>query len=77
MADSNYEKVFRQYQEWFLQDNPRETADFLGLKTDREYLYIPFFGELCTITLKDGNIGKADGSGVPVEDRLTIMQHLH
>ena len=26
MADSNYEKVFRQYQEWFLQDNPRETA---------------------------------------------------
>ena len=30
MADSNYEKVFRQYQEWFLQDNPRETADFLG-----------------------------------------------
>ena len=77
MADSNYEKVFRQYQEWFLQDNPRETADFLGLKTDREYLYIPFFGELCTITLKDGNIGKADGSAVPVEDRLTIMQHLH
>lgn len=77
MADSNYEKVFRQYQEWFLQDNPKETADFLGLKIEKEILYIPFFHEVCAVSLKDGNITTADSLAIPVEDRLSIMQHLH
>lgn len=77
MSDSNYEKVFKQYQEWFLQDNPEETAEILKLRTDAAYLYIPFFGELCKVSRRDGSITKADDSPVFVEDRLTIMQHLH
>ena len=32
MADSNYEKVFRQYQEWFLQDNPRGNSRLSGVE---------------------------------------------
>lgn len=27
MSDSNYEKVFKQYQEWFLRDNQEKTAE--------------------------------------------------
>lgn len=77
MSDSNYEKVFKQYQEWFLRDNQEKTAEVLKLKMDSKYLYVPFFGELCKVSRRDGNIRKADDSAVLVEDRLTIMQHLH
>ena len=77
MSDSNYEKVFKQYQEWFLRDNQEKTAEVLKLKMDSMYLYVPFFGELCKVSRRDGNIRKADDSAVLVEDRLTIMQHLH
>ena len=54
-----------------------ETAEVLKLKMDSMYLYVPFFGELCKVSRRDGNIRKADDSAVLVEDRLTIMQHLH
>ena len=77
MSDSNYDKVFKQYQEWFLRDNQEKTAEVLKLKMDSMYLYVPFFGELCKVSRRDGNIRKADDSAVLVEDRLTIMQHLH
>ena len=43
MEDSNYEKVFQHFQTLFLEKNIDETAKILQLKTDREYLYVPFF----------------------------------
>ena len=40
MSDSNYEKVFKQYQEWFLRDNQEKTAEVLLVWRNRRYVGI-------------------------------------
>ena len=47
VENSNYEKVFKQFQERFLKGYRFETAKILHLKTDENYLYVPFFYKTC------------------------------
>lgn len=76
MEDSNYEKVFQQFQERFLKKNIDETAKILQLKTDIHYLYVPFFYEICRVEKATGEITGEKGQEISVMDRLTIMHHL-
>lgn len=74
--ESNYEKVFKHFQAYFLKREVEKIAKDLRLTIDDEYLYIPFFYELCCVTKDTGEITKKDGKQISVMDRLTIMHHL-
>ena len=76
MEDSNYEKVFQEFQKRFLKKNIDETAKRLQLKTDTYYLYVPFFNENCRVEKATGEITGETGQELCVSDRLTIMHHL-
>ena len=76
MEDSNYEKVFKQFQERFLKKDIDETARILHLKTDENYLYVPFFHKICRVKKDSGEIEGETEQKVSVTDRLTIMHHL-
>lgn len=76
MEDSNYEKVFQHFQTLFLEKNIDETAKILQLKTDREYLYVLFFYEICRVKKATGEIVGEKEQEISVMDRLTIMHHL-
>lgn len=76
-SESNYEMVFRQFQEWFVKDDQEAAAKKLDLTIDETYLYVPFFQELCLADRKSGSITKENGQELSVFDRLTIMHHLH
>ena len=76
MEDSNYEKVFQDFQNRFLEKNIEETAKILRLKTDIHYLYVPFFYENCRVEKATGEITGEKGQELCVSDRLTIMHHL-
>lgn len=75
--ESNYEKVFAVFQQWFIESDQKKTAEKLGLEMDEDFLYVPFFYEICRADRKSGEITKESGEPVPVTDRLTIMHHLH
>lgn len=75
--ESNYEIVFNKFREQFLQSPQEQIADKIGAKIDEEYIYLPFFGEICRIRRRTGDITGNEGRIVPVTERLTIMHHLH
>ena len=74
--ESNYEKVFDQFREWFLQCPQENIAKKVGAEFDTENLYLPFFGERCRINRTTGEITGAGQRQIPVTERLTIMHHL-
>ena len=74
---SNYEIVFNKFREQFLQSPQEQIADKIGAKIDGEYVYLPFFGEICRISRRTGNITGNEGRTVPVAERLTIMHHFY
>ena len=41
--ESNYEKVFAVFQQWFIESDQKKTAEKLGLEMDEDFLYVPFF----------------------------------
>ena len=75
VENSNYEKVFKQFQERFLKKDIDETAKILHLKTDENYLYVPFFYKTCRVKKDSGEIEGEKEEKISVTDRLTIMHH--
>lgn len=73
---SNYEKVYAQFQDWFVQCPQEDVMKKVGGDFDREYAYLPFFGERCRILRKTGEITGEEERELPVTERLTIMHHL-
>ena len=76
VENSNYEKVFKQFQERFLKKDIDETAKILHLKTDENYLYVQFFYKTCRVKKDSGEIEGEKEEKISVTDRLTIMHHL-
>ena len=74
--ESNYEKVFGQFREWFVQSPQESISEKIGAEIDQENLILPFFGELCRIQRDTGEITGEGKREVPVTERLTIMHHL-
>lgn len=74
---SNYDKVYGQFRQWFLESDKEHTAVKLGLKISGKYMLLPFFGEACKVDLETGNIEGEEGREMPVTEKLIIMHHLH
>ena len=74
--ESNYEKVFFQFQEWFVQSPQESISEKIGAKIDENNLVLPFFGEICRICRDTGEIRGEGSREIPVTERLTIMHHL-
>ena len=51
IQESNYDKVYGQFRQWFLESDKEVTAVKLGLELSEEYMLVPFFGEICKVNL--------------------------
>lgn len=74
--ESNYEKVYSIFQEWFVKCPQEDIIKKIGGEFDLNNLYLPFFGERCRIIRKTGEITGKGERKIPVTERLTIMHHL-
>lgn len=73
---SNYEKIFNQFRDWFLNAPQEEIAEKIGASFDQEGIYLTFFGERRRIDRKTGDITGPSEQELLVTERLTIMHHL-
>lgn len=74
--ESNYEKVFRHFQQEFLKLDQEKTAVKLGFSVTDQTIFIPWFRERWKIDRESGVIRDGKGQIPPVNDRLLIMHHL-
>lgn len=77
IQESNYDKVYGQFRQWFLESHKEVTAVKLGLELSEEYMLVPFFGEICKVNLETGDIEGEGTREISVVEKLTVMHHLH
>ncbi len=73
---SNYEKVYAQFQDWFVKCPQEDIIKKTGGEFDEKNLYLSFFSERCRISRETGMITGEGEREIPVTERLTIMHHL-
>lgn len=73
---SNYEKVYAQFQDWFVKCPQEDIIKKTGGELDEKNLYLSFFSERCRISRETGMITGEGEREIPVTERLTIMHHL-
>ena len=73
---SNYEKVYAQFQDWFVKCPQEDIIKKTGGEFDEKNLYLSFFSERCRISRGTGEITGEGEREIPVTERLTIMHHL-
>ena len=74
--ESNYEKVYAQFQDWFVKCPQEDIIKKIGGEFDEKNLSLSFFGERCRISRGTGEITGEGEREIPVTERLTIMHHL-
>ena len=74
--ESNYEKVYAQFQDWFVKCPQEDIIKKTGGEFDEKNLYLSFFSERCRISRETGMITGEGEREIPVTERLTIMHHL-